>query len=160
MPRKHNSTETGTVVATNDDVVATNDDVVATNDDVVATNDDVVATNDDVVATNDDVVATNDDVDDDSDDDSDIVDDDVLDQTNDRGLTKPAITRLARRAGVKSMSDDCVVPIRNLIAMKLDEIMSTTITVNTQHTTKTIMADDVYEALSFTGVNVARTVDF
>ena len=39
-----------------------------------------------------------------------------------QGFTKPAITRLARRAGVKSMSDDCVDVVRSMIALKLDEM--------------------------------------
>lgn len=86
--------------------------------------------------------------------------DDHLDQDLDRGLTKPAITRLARRAGVKSMSDECIGPIRNIIAMKLDELITSTIIVNGQHTTKTIMDDHIYQALSFMNINVARTEEF
>ena len=83
-----------------------------------------------------------------------------VDQSNGKGFTKPAITRLARRAGVKSMSDDCIVPLKHLVAMKLDEVLSTTLIVNSQHATKTIMPDDVYEALSLCGINVARTEEF
>lgn len=79
---------------------------------------------------------------------------------NDKGFTKPAITRLARRAGVKSMSDDCVVPIRNLIGMELDKILQTTLIVNQQHATKTIMPDDVYDALAICGIHVAKTEEF
>ena len=89
--------------------------------------------------------------------------DDQIDQDDqdlDRGLTKPAITRLARRAGVKSMSDECIGPVRNLIAMKLDELITSTIIVNGQHTTKTIMDDHIYQALSFMNINVARTEEF
>jgi len=82
------------------------------------------------------------------------------DQSNGKGFTKPAITRLARRAGVKSMYDDCIVPLKHLVAMKLDEVLSTTLIVNSQHATKTIMPDDVYEALSLCGINVARTEEF
>jgi len=74
-----------------------------------------------------------------------------------QGFTKPAITRLARRAGVKSMSDDCVDVVRSMIALKLDEILKTTLVVNEQSTTKTIMSDDIYSALHFNGMNVART---
>lgn len=82
------------------------------------------------------------------------------DDDNCKGFTKPAITRLARRAGVKSMSDDCICPIKHLIAMKLDDILETTLIVNSQHATKTIMPDDVYEAFSLCGINVARTEEF
>ena len=93
-------------------------------------------------------------------DDQDLDDQDLDDQDLDRGLTKPAITRLARRAGVKSMSDECIGPIRNIIAMKLDELITSTIIVNGQHTTKTIMDDHIYQALSFMNINVARTEEF
>ena len=81
-------------------------------------------------------------------------------ESNEKGFTKPAITRLARRAGVKSMSDDCINPIRNLIAMELDKILQTTLIVNQQHSTKTIMPEDVYDALSLYGIHVAKTEEF
>ena len=95
-------------------------------------------------------------------DDDDADDDDDVNgsQPSGKGFTKPAITRLARRAGVKSMSDDCIIPLKHLVAMKLDEVLSTTLIVNSQHATKTIMPDDVYEALSLCGINVARTEEF
>jgi histone H3/H4 len=99
-----------------------------------------------------------DEVDDVDDDDDDDVDD--VEIENCKGFTKPAITRLARRAGVKSMSDECIVPLRHLVAIKLDEILRTTLIVNSQHATKTIMPDDVYEAFSLCGINVARTEEF
>ena len=100
--------------------------------------------------------------DDDDVDDDDVGDDDDVNgsQPSGKGFTKPAITRLARRAGVKSMSDDCIIPLKHLVAMKLDELLSTTLIVNSQHATKTIMPDDVYEALSLCGINVARTEEF
>lgn len=101
-----------------------------------------------------------DDVDDHDDHDDVDVDHDDKSNINEKGLTKPAITRLARRAGVKSMSDDCIAPIKHLIAMKLEEILYTTTVVNSQHTTKTIMPDDVYEGFAFLGINVARTDEF
>ena len=101
-----------------------------------------------------------DDIDIDADDADDDVDDASGTQPSGKGFTKPAITRLARRAGVKSMSDDCIIPLKHLVAMKLDEVLSTTLIVNSQHATKTIMPDDVYEALSLCGINVARTEEF
>ena len=108
------------------------------------------------------VVDDVDDVDvvDDIDDEVDVDEVDEVDEDNCKGFTKPAITRLARRAGVKSMSDDCIVPIKHLVAMKLDDILATTLIVNSQHATKTIMPDDVYEAFSLYGINVARTEEF
>jgi len=76
------------------------------------------------------------------------------------GFTKPAITRLARRAGVKSISDECMNPIRNIIGMELERILSTVVVVNQQHATKTIMPDDVYDALGLLNINVAKTEEF
>jgi histone H3/H4 len=83
---------------------------------------------------------------------------DIDDQT--KGFTKPAITRLARRAGVKSMAEDCITPLKHLVSMKLDEILSTAVIVNSQHSTKTLMPDDIYEAFALSGINVARTEEF
>ena len=91
------------------------------------------------------------------------IDQDLNNENNNecaKGFTKPAITRLARRAGVKSMSDDCILPLKHLVAIKLNEILYTTTVVNDQHATKTIMPDDVYEALSLCGIHVARTEEF
>jgi histone H3/H4 len=74
-------------------------------------------------------------------------------------ITKPSITRLARRAGIKSVSDDCYDLIRKLIDHKLEEILRITIVVNTERQTKTLMADDVYEAISLNGVNLTQSTD-
>lgn len=73
------------------------------------------------------------------------------------GLSKPCISRLARTAGVKSLSDDCHDTIRNLIGMKLNEIIANIIIVNDSHQTKTIMSSDVYKALELSGILVAES---
>ena len=73
------------------------------------------------------------------------------------GFTKPSITRLARRAGVKSMSDDCVDTIRSLIGVELNEIIRMAVILNEQNSTKTVMTDDIYNALKFLNKNVARS---
>jgi len=73
------------------------------------------------------------------------------------GITKPSLTRLARRGGVKSLSDDCFDTIRNLMGMKLSEIIKTVIIVNSEHQTKTIMPQDVYEALQLLNYNITQS---
>lgn len=73
------------------------------------------------------------------------------------GFTKPSITRLARRAGVKSMSDDCVDTIRSLIGMELNEIVRMAVIMNQQNSTKTVMSDDIYNALHFMNMNIAKS---
>ena len=72
-------------------------------------------------------------------------------------LSKPCILRLARMAGVKSLSDDCYPTIRNLIGMKLNEIISNVIIVNDCHQTKTVMSSDVYKALELSGILIAES---
>ena len=74
-------------------------------------------------------------------------------------ITKPSITRLARRAGVKSVSDDCFNPSRHLIANRLDEIIKNALIINTEHQTKTLMSDNIYDALSLTGCNITQSTD-
>lgn len=62
-------------------------------------------------------------------------------------ITKPSITRLSRRAGVKSLSDDCHELIRKIIENKLNEVLNVVMSVNSEHNTKTILSSDVYDAL-------------
>ena len=75
------------------------------------------------------------------------------------GLSKAAIIKLARRAGVKSLSEDCYDTLRNLTAMKLNEIIKTILTVNNNHNIKTVMSSDVYKALDLLGYNVTESSD-
>ena len=74
-------------------------------------------------------------------------------------IAKPSITRLARRAGVKSVSDDCFPTIRNISYEMLSEVILAALVVNSEHQTKTLMADDIYEALRIKGYNVAHSND-
>lgn len=72
-------------------------------------------------------------------------------------ITRPSITRLARRAGVKSVSDECFDAIRTLVDERLNQIISTALVVNSEHQTKTLMSDDVYEALHLLNYRVAQS---
>lgn len=74
-------------------------------------------------------------------------------------ITKPSITRLARRAGVKSLSDDCYNNIRNIVNKQLSDIIVAALVVNSEHNTKTLMPEDVYEALRLRGYNVTQSSD-
>ena len=75
------------------------------------------------------------------------------------GITKPSITRLARRAGVKSLSDECFNTTRGMIEEKLTEVLNAVLVVNSENHTKTIMTDDIYAALHLLGHNVTRSTD-
>jgi histone H3/H4 len=74
-------------------------------------------------------------------------------------LTKPSITRLARKAGVKSLSDDCYNSIRDLVKSQLSEIIVAALIVNSEHNTKTLMSEDIYDALHLRGYNVTQSND-
>ncbi len=83
----------------------------------------------------------------------------VVEKSSIDGFTKPAIYRIARAAGVKSMADDCTETIRNIIGMELNNILEITLIVNAERQTRTIMSDDVYTALKFLGYNLAHSDD-
>jgi histone H3/H4 len=72
-------------------------------------------------------------------------------------ITKPSITRLARKAGVKSLSEDSYSAIYNIADKELEQILSTVLITNNQHNTVTIMPEDVYEAFKMNGLNIAKS---
>lgn len=72
-------------------------------------------------------------------------------------ITSPSITRLARKAGIKSMSSDCYDCIRDIGQEELVNILKTILVVNSEHNTKTIMQDDIYDALKLKGHFVAQS---
>ena len=71
-------------------------------------------------------------------------------------ITKPSINRLARRAGVKSLSNDCYDTIRNLIGMELNNIIKTVVVVSQ---TKTILPKDVHESLKLMNYNIPESTE-
>ena len=74
-------------------------------------------------------------------------------------MTRPSITRLARRAGVKSISEECFISIRALVSQKIHNIIKNALVINSEHQTKTLMADDIYEALALLGENLTQSHD-
>ena len=74
-------------------------------------------------------------------------------------ISKSSINRLARRAGVKSISEDCYETIRNLIGMELTNIVKNIIVINSHNQTKTIMVKDVYDSLHLMNYNVTQSND-
>jgi histone H3/H4 len=74
-------------------------------------------------------------------------------------ITRPSITRLARRAGIKSLSEDCFPSVRALIAQHVNNIIRNALIINSEHQTKTLMADDIYDALTLTGENLTQSSD-
>lgn len=74
-------------------------------------------------------------------------------------ITKPSVTRLARRAGVKSMTDDCYPQLFDAIETIVKSVMATAVVVSMERGTQTIMSEDVYEGLALRGINVARSTN-
>lgn len=74
-------------------------------------------------------------------------------------ITRPAIVRLARKSGIKSISDDCYEIIQNILKKRVEEVINTAIIVNTEHQTKTLMVEDLYNALKLLDVNLAQTTE-
>jgi len=72
-------------------------------------------------------------------------------------LTKPDITRLARSAGVKTVSEDSYDLVRKIIEAEVREIVRLALIVNSEHQTKTLMSDDIYEAIAFRGTNLTQS---
>ena len=72
-------------------------------------------------------------------------------------ITKPSLTRLTRKAGVKSTSEDCYPEINNFIQEKITEVLENVLIVNSERNTKTIMPEDIYTALSLSGYNVTSS---
>jgi histone H3/H4 len=74
-----------------------------------------------------------------------------------KGITKPSLTRLARRGGVKSLSDDCFDTVRNLIGLKLENIIETIVIVNSSSQTKIITLEDVYKSFHILNCNITES---
>jgi histone H3/H4 len=72
-------------------------------------------------------------------------------------ISKPSINRFAKLAGIKSMSEDCYDLIKNIMFEKLDDIINIAIITNSERQTKTLMAEDIYNALHILDQNLAKT---
>lgn len=72
-------------------------------------------------------------------------------------IAKPSISRLARQAGVKSISDECFSYIRQIIDNRLTELITSALIVNSEHQTKTLMVDDIYDGFSLIGQNITQS---
>ena len=72
-------------------------------------------------------------------------------------ITKPSLQRLARMAGVKTMSADCSEVLRTLLAEEAEKICCAMLVYNSQRKTKTIMIEDLHAALHERGSWVATS---
>lgn len=74
-------------------------------------------------------------------------------------FTKPAILRIARKAGVKNLSEECYEPVRSLLGAELEEILRISLYINEINNTKTITMDDICDSLRLLGRNMAKSED-
>lgn len=72
-------------------------------------------------------------------------------------ITKPSIIRVARKAGVKSISEECYDIIRKLIDNKIDDLAKNIVIVNGEHQTKTVMLEDLYNAFVLKGEYISQS---
>ena len=72
-------------------------------------------------------------------------------------ITRPSITRLARKAGVKSIADECYNNIRAIIEHKLHSVIKNAIVVNSEHQTTSLMPEDVHDAITLSCENLAQS---
>lgn len=74
-------------------------------------------------------------------------------------LSKPSIVRISRKAGIKSISEECYPYIRALIYEKVEDIIKNAVIVNKEHDTKTLMVNDIYKALYLQGENITQSTE-
>ena len=67
-------------------------------------------------------------------------------------IKRPSITRLARRAAIKSLSGDCFPVIHKAIGNEIKDIISAALVINSEHTTKTLMVEDVARCFRGSGL--------
>ena len=72
-------------------------------------------------------------------------------------ITKPSIQRLCKKAGVKSMSVECVDLIKYIMEFECGELIDNIISYNETTKAKTVMVDDVYKSISDTGYILSKS---
>ena len=70
-------------------------------------------------------------------------------------ITKPSILRLAKRAGIKSLSEDSYDSIINIINNNMTDLIKVILIVNSENNNKIINKNDVYNSLNLEGYNVS-----
>lgn len=72
-------------------------------------------------------------------------------------ITKPSIQRLCKKAGVKSMSLDCIDLIKNMMEFECEKLIDIIISYNETNKSKTVMVDDVYRSIEDTGYILSKS---
>jgi len=69
-------------------------------------------------------------------------------------ISNQGIIRLARKAGVKSLSASCIPLMRNLMTQRIEDILKLIIILSENNNIKTIGVDDLIKALEYDGINL------
>jgi histone H3/H4 len=72
-------------------------------------------------------------------------------------ITRPSLTRIARKAGIKCIANDCYPMMRALINQELERVLDKILIVNATKQNKMISCDDVYDTLSLLDINLAKS---
>lgn len=74
-------------------------------------------------------------------------------------FTKPSILKLARKSGIKTISDDCYNTIRNLIGIKIEKILTDVLIINSERKAKTILVDDLIDGYALKNKFISKSTD-
>ena len=72
-------------------------------------------------------------------------------------ISKSSIKRIARKSGVKNISDDCYITIYDNIDKMINDIIKSAIIINNGQNTKTLMLDDIYNSFEMNGYKIAKS---
>lgn len=79
-----------------------------------------------------------------------------IEDDNNSHISKLSIIKLARRAGIKTISKDSYDIVRTIIIKELNEIILKALILNSENNTKTLMVDDIYHSIKMKGINLTR----
>ena len=74
-------------------------------------------------------------------------------------ISKQGIIRLARKAGVKSLSASCIPLMRKLMSEKIENLLKLIIILSENNNHKTIGVDNLIKALEYDGVNLCFNLE-
>jgi len=69
-------------------------------------------------------------------------------------ISKQGIIRLARKAGVKSLSNKCVNVLKEIMCERIEELLKIMIIFNENKSNKIILLDDLVKTLEHEGINL------
>lgn len=72
-------------------------------------------------------------------------------------VSKPSLTRLARKAGVKSLSDECFPLLNKIIDARIEDILKISHVLMEERDGRIILERDCYDAVSILGEEMGRS---